>query len=371
MSRTDSRDRAIEGELRRQGVAPSGASAECLDAETLAAWADGALGGGVRARAEVHVASCARCQSILAAIVTSGDALGPAPADTRRAAWWRVNLRWLVPLAGAATAGLVWAVVPDQRGNRLAPMEDAQTQVVEQAPAAAPPPITTPSESPARDAAARAPQASERYMARAEPVSPPVNRQSLDTRQTSKRERENQEQNRNAADRLAKTEAPSPPVAGVTPAAPTVPSEPSRAEADRPAAAAPAPATQAFATEARQLSASRSSIDLKSATATVRWRIANLGIVERSRDGGVSWERLDTGVRTLLVAGSCPSASICWVVGNAGVVLLTTDARTWQRVSAPTAADLVAVDAQSDRRAVVHTAAGLQYETRDGGATWK
>jgi hypothetical protein len=370
VSRTDSHDRAIEGELRRRKVPPPGASAACLDAETLAGWADGNLGGEARALAEVHMASCARCQSILAAIVNSGAALEPAPGHARRE-WWRIDLRWLVPLAGAAAAVLLWAVVPDRAGSQQARGAESGPPPGP-SPVAASPPVAKPGESPAPEEAAAAPTDSEgKLVARAEPAAPPVDQQKrVETRESSDRARQAQERSRNAADLMAKAEAPAAPVAGVAPAAPAAPSEPSRAEADRPAAAAPAPVTQAFGTEARQSSDTGSRIDLTSAMPGVRWRIANPGIVERSSDGGASWERLDTGVRSTLTAGTCPSASVCWVVGGAGVVLLTIDGRTWQRLTPPTPADLVAVEAVSDRRAVVRTAAGLRYQTQDGGVTW-
>jgi hypothetical protein len=357
VSRPDSRDRALEGELRRHRVPPPRPSAECLDTETLAAWADGGLSGNAHARAEVHMASCARCQSILATIVTSDAALEAAPDDTRTAAWWRIDLRWLVPLAGAATAVLLWAVAPDRGGQQQARLDDRRPQVIEQAPAA-PPPLAAPSESPAQEAVAAAPNASEEKLARAGPASPPVaQRKRLDTRESPEGAREGQEGKRNAADLMAKKEAQS---------------ELNRAEEDRPAAAAPAPVTQVFgaAAESRQSPAGGAPIDLMSATAAVRWRIANPGIVERSLDGGASWEPLDTGVRSILTAGSCPSVSVCWVVGRGGAVLLTTDGRTWQRVSPPAPADLVAVDATDGTAAVVRSAQGQAFKTSDAGATW-
>ena len=44
---------------------------ECLDADTLAAWADNALGAAELAAAEAHAADCARCQAMLAAMARS------------------------------------------------------------------------------------------------------------------------------------------------------------------------------------------------------------------------------------------------------------------------------------------------------------
>jgi hypothetical protein len=366
VSRADSRDRAIEGELRRHRVPPPSASSECLDAETLAAWADGGLGGDAHALAEVHIASCARCQSILATIVTGGDALEPAAADTRGAAWRRIDLRWLVPLTGAAAAVLLWAVAPDRGGEQQARLDDRRPQVLEQAPAA-PPAAAAPSETPTQEPVAAAP--SEEKLARVEPVRPPVDQtKGLEMRESLERARGEQERRQNSADLMAKAEAPARAVTGAA-AAPAVSAEPNRAEADRPAAA-PAPATQAFGAESRKSLARGSRIDLTSSTPGVRWRIANPGIVERSVDGGASWEPFDTGVRSTLAAGSCPSVTVCWVVGDAGVVLLTTDARTWRQVPRPTPTDLVAVDATDGGTAVVTTAAGQRFRTTDAGATW-
>jgi hypothetical protein len=159
--------------------------------------------------------------------------------------------------------------------------------------------------------------------------------------------RANEAPRRAEADRLAKAEAPTEPVAGVTPAAP--------------------PAAQALG---RADLAPSDVPELRSLDPGVRWRLAEPGIVERSTNGGASWERLDTGVRIPFRAGACPSASACWIIGDAGVVLLTTDAKTWRRLTSPSPEDLVAVDAADATAAVVRAASGLRFRTLDGGGTW-
>ena len=54
---------------RRAGADPQAtASAACLDAQTLAAWADGGLNRQELAAAEMHASSCAKCLALLAAI---------------------------------------------------------------------------------------------------------------------------------------------------------------------------------------------------------------------------------------------------------------------------------------------------------------
>src|SRR5512138_3647855 len=109
----DPRDRAVESMLRSGRPTPP-PSAECLDAETLAMWADGGLDASSLARAEAHTADCARCQAIMTVLAQATEAThaaAEASAAPRRG-WWPLNVRWLVPLAGAVTAVLVWMIVP-------------------------------------------------------------------------------------------------------------------------------------------------------------------------------------------------------------------------------------------------------------------
>jgi hypothetical protein len=100
------------------------------------------------------------------------------------------------------------------------------------------------------------------------------------------------------------------------------------------------------------------------------WRVGAGGRVSRSVDGGVSWQPQVSDVAADLAAGSAPSPTVCWIVGAAGTVLLTTDGERWARRPFPEAVDLVAVSAPDARRAVVTTLDGRRFETLDGGATW-
>jgi photosystem II stability/assembly factor-like uncharacterized protein len=81
-------------------------------------------------------------------------------------------------------------------------------------------------------------------------------------------------------------------------------------------------------------------------------------------------QRDATGVATVLVAGASPARAVCWIVGRAGVVLLSVDGATWQRRSLPEAVDLIAVRASDARSAVVTAIDARQFATADGGATW-
>ncbi len=95
------------------------------------------------------------------------------------------------------------------------------------------------------------------------------------------------------------------------------------------------------------------------------------GVVEYSEDAGATWEATPTGVGTDLMAGASPSGTVCWVVGRAGIVLLTTDGRQWQRLMFPLAVDLAAIQATDARTATVTAMDGRRFTTVDGGTTWK
>jgi photosystem II stability/assembly factor-like uncharacterized protein len=101
-----------------------------------------------------------------------------------------------------------------------------------------------------------------------------------------------------------------------------------------------------------------------------RWRILPGGAVQRSADGGSTWETQSTGVNEAFSAGVSPSPSVCWLVGPGGVVLLSTDGRSWKRVGFPEAVRLVAVRAIDDQTATVTAADGHEFVTQDGGQTW-
>ena len=87
----------------------------CVDPETLAAWADGALDARQAQAVEQHASNCSRCAAALASMErTTPPVEPPAPSWSAGSLW-----RWLVPLTAAATAVAVWVLVPDRRPCRL------------------------------------------------------------------------------------------------------------------------------------------------------------------------------------------------------------------------------------------------------------
>ena len=347
-------------------------SAACLDADTLAAWSDGALSAADRAAAESHAAGCARCQAMLAAM-----ALTAPTAPARH--WWRVGTyRWLVPLAAAAAAVALWVGVPRPSLAPQAPAPSGSPTA-----ASAPPRL----EQRADDAATvrlkpdtmqakAAPPAAERI--RAKTAAPTALRD---------------------AARATPPPAPASAPVGIdafalsaAPAAPPV-AAPLRAAAApqaAPSAAPPLPPLEEAvgltpsANESVQLRRERAAalpqaLAKTSATApeivspdrNVRWRLRNPGSVDRSTDGGLTWQTQPTGVATPLVSGAAPTPTICWVAGRGGIVLRSTDGATWQRVGLSEAIDLTTIRASDANNATVTAADGRMFTTSDGGTTWR
>ena len=290
-------------------------SDSCLDAETLAAWVDGGLSGAELRMVQTHVADCARCQSLVGAMARTEAAVPQpeAPHTTRR---W---LAWVVPLAAAATAVVIWTTMPARNSLTTPPVttESARTAV---APPTQPEVVASPE---------LIPEKSERA-AENKPESP-ARPQPTESR-----------------DQLAERVAVAPPQEAKT------------QEANTDVAAAPpaaSPETAAAPSAAR------------AQTGIGGGRVAGL-LASAQNLCGPNSTLTPPGVTTPLNAGSSPSPNVCWIVGRLGVVLLTTDGRTWRGITFPVMTDLSSVTATDARNATVVTADGHAFTTVDGGMTW-
>jgi len=382
------RDRALEELLRRQMPQASAETDACADPETLAAWAEGGLDAPAMAETELHLSNCARCQAMLAAIVRSEP---DAPAAEP---WWsHLRARWLVPLTAAAA--VLWVVVgPGARQEAPVPgPESTQARVERSAPEASAPqsmgavtaePATSPTASPSSPPARTTPRSQAADEART--AAPSAGRAGAEASVAGDRARAEAPPGRQA---LAKQEAPATParsnelardrdaleekatITGVSPAA----------EAPQAARAMPSPpAPVAGSASAVGGLADATAMTIPSRDAAVRWRLAEAdvrtrvgttAVIERSEDAGATWQRLNTGLTRRFTAGFAPSATVCWLVGPAGTVALTTDARTWRQLSAPAPdANLTSIEASDARTATVRDTQGRRFRTTDGGATW-
>ena len=289
----------------------------CLDAETLAAWVDGGLGKDELRMVETHVAGCARCQALVGAMARTEAAV--PPAETQRAP--RRWLAWVVPLTAAATALVIWAVVP-RNTTTITPVATEAARPASPA-ASQPEVVVSPEVIPEKEQATAEKKAASPLPQRAAESRDQLSQTAIDA--TAK----------DAARQEARND-----VAGAPAAAPAAP----------PAEAA---APQAARAAARALSEN----------------IAIPGPNIRALCGA-NWTGPAPAVTTPLNAGSSPTPNVCWIVGRLGVVLLTTDGRTWRGITFPVITDLSSVTATDARNATVVTADGRRFTTTDAGAMW-
>jgi hypothetical protein len=379
--------------LLREGLAgeADGNGADCPDAAIVAGWFDGTLSHAERTAVEAHAATCARCQATIAALVRTDR---PAPR-----AWWRAPaVQWLVPVAVAAGASLiVWIGVLRTDDDAVPPAAtSARLESSARVPAAAPVSpgaepgaspegragIADPAAKPAplRDADAREKAAQGLLRARVSPpttVSADAANAPLPTVDTLKPEAGvTPPPPAPESARRSDAQSPAPAMAGAAATTPAAPVAPRTEVLNTPPSVDPAaPAAERSMLQSVAGAAGRGGGRMalvQSRDQSVRWRIRGQSEVERSVDGGLSWQTQTTGVNAVLVAGVAPSSTVCWLVGSRGVVLKTTDSgQTWTRVPFPEEIDLVGVVADDERVATVTAAGGRQLRTTDGGRGWR
>jgi hypothetical protein len=380
----------------------------CIDAEQLAAWADGGLDTAAARIVETHLASCTACRAMAASFARTV----PAAVVPHRGMWpWR----WIVPIAATtAAAGLtIWVLVPRMSVSPAAEQTMARNESAPAAPAPAPlapesaVSATTGRIAPAPPADAMRKTSSPEATARRDVATASTGAPVGSLRQD--------------VDRPMRQAA-----AEIRPEPPPRPSSPTTAPAAPPAAAAPretldaqadAPLIQAQSgerrftvstTQAENLSAEHSSfaalsalapnsvaaefsvpkimmdgvsaIDVggavvdprAAATATAsRWRVLANGTVQRSVTNDGPWEAVTIDPAAHVTTGVAPLPSVCWLIGRGGVVLRTSDAQHFERMPFPATVDLVLIRAQNGASATVTAADGRMWTTTDEGKTWK
>jgi hypothetical protein len=265
-------------------------------------------GGLSGAELQVVQAHVADCARCQALVgaMARTDSAVPPSEAPHRSRRW---LAWAVPLTAAATAVLIWTTMPRNSVTPATVTSESARPAAEEPPA--PEVVAEPQLIPEKSEAA----------AESKPATPPPP-QRADTR-----------------DQLSER------VAVASPQEATA----QQANKDIAAAAPPAPAAAPAAARAQStLAAAAAARNLCGPNSTIA----------------------PPGVTTPLNAGASPSANVCWIVGRLGVVLLTTDGRTWRGITFPVIADLSSVTATDARNATVMTTDGRAFTTVDGGMTW-
>ena len=368
-------DRLLAETLEAQDASVSDGS--CLDAGTLAAWADDTLVAHERVAVEAHAASCSRCQALLAVMIKTAP-----PAVAEKSAWRIPAIGWLIPLTAAAAAVLVWAVVPR---HATFPLNEPAVQVASDRPVAPPSdgPLAVPDQvgTLARSAPSTPRAKSEAQLqTQLKPSRAPTDITASPSAPPGQRDASAVEARAAAIDKAAIGKIDKLETLDQRAQVPTNAKEPSQAvivagreRLERsPVAAAPV-ASGSEATFASRVALGRSGAAgtvIVSSSQASRWRIAPGGAVERSTDGGSTWQPQETGATVTLAGGASPSPSVCWLVGPTGTVLLSTDGRSWRRIAFPEETDLISVRATDEKIAAVTTSDGRTFSTRDGGLTW-
>ncbi len=414
------------GKLASDRLGRGGNAGVCPDAEVLAAYVDGGLSEVEVAVVDGHLATCAACRSLLAALspAESGAAAAPRVVPFRP----RLDWKWLSAAATLGGAAVLWFALPrpevlptpprvaeravgDAVGRsasaaaetqaspdaapeggteadrvaaaRPAPVAPpAEAQVAAQ-PAAEPTAPAAPTERPKAEASrgrgaladARPPAAAEPSpstpvaSSRMEPTAASSNAMALQQerlRQATQAAREKEARLRR--DRAAEESSEAKLATAANREAARADTEP----------AAGATAGRAAPTRALPVGVSRAVEDETAITTAafaepegrLRWRIVGGRVVDSSSDGGATWTRRLAHRADMLVAGSAPDLGTTWVVGARGTVFRRAVPGEWEKVTSPTDATLVAVAAQDARRARVTAQDGRRFETNDGGATW-
>jgi hypothetical protein len=367
---------------------------DCPSPDDLAAFADGALFGDEQSAVVLHLSACARCQDIVSAVVRMSAAVDVPEAPQRRPVGELVAFpappgrriwRWVAPVAAATAAVLAWVVVsPVEPRRSPAVVEDASTARKE-APSVGGVPGT------AVGAAEAEPSPS--------PPGPPAGgrgRQGTTNERSSpalpSRGRAVLDESPNSLSAVASVpDAAVAPVkeedttrqaasAGLLPAAAgaqlTDAMAKQRAVEDAPPAA-PSPTASTENRMAASPERSRRAVAEGVAATTPprapsagrRWRVAP-GAFEESGDEGRTWRAfpLPAGARVTVAEFAAPD--VWWLAGPAGLVLRIEGSRVFE-AAGPSSSDITELGVASARGAVVGTADGNRYETRDEGRTWR
>jgi hypothetical protein len=267
-----------------------------VQAEALAAWAEGRLAAAEAVTVEAHLASCALCQETLAVFARTEPETRLDPSVVSGFGWFR--WRWAVPVAAAATAAAIWVAVPDS------PNQDEFERTV--APA-----IEERSVAPGRAASADA------EAPPAEPQAKPLSSRrdaAIDRLEDRAAKQESRAANAVEQDLKAEASPAAPPAAARAPEAPAAPDQ-GRFRAET------------LSGVQRQAAAVA---EVVSPDPLVRWRIVPPGRLERSTNGGKTWVPVTLPQPIDVIAVRAPTATSAIATAADGREFRTEDqGKTW------------------------------------------
>lgn len=119
-----------------------------------------------------------------------------------------------------------------------------------------------------------------------------------------------------------------------------------------------------------QISSNLMNLQIQTPDPKILWMIAAPDAIEKSEDGGATWKLEYLETRARVIAGSAPTAKICWLVGQTGTILRTTNGSHWKTIKPPDETDFVRVEAADALTATVTALDGRRFTTTDGGKNW-
>jgi hypothetical protein len=355
----DKNNEPLDTVLRRAMRAePGPATPECADATSLAAYSDRSLAAAERERLETHFADCMRCQLVLADIARADESARDARAESE-VPWYR---RWRIAIPALSAVGAILVFIAIRRPVNEAPQSNEVVAMAKrESPKLAAP---EPAAAPEMPEAASAPPPAAPASAPAPPASNEIamNEAKAPAAAASRA----QAMNGTALHHMQRSAAPlAVPGAmfaqGAEPAAKTGAMQ-SYSAAAAGGVAAPNDANRQSAEVLAMISPPDRS---------VIWSVGKNGMILRLDPPDGRRHPQQSGVSIDLVAGAAASSSVCWVVGNGGTILRTTDGEHWAAVASPTTENLVAVSSVSAGDATVTTASSKSFVTSDGGVTWR
>ena len=91
--------------------------------------------------------------------------------------------------------------------------------------------------------------------------------------------------------------------------------------------------------------------------------------MKSTNDG--EWTVVTITPTVFILNGHAPTPTVCWLVGRAGIVMLSTDGTKFTRVQFPDLSDLRSITAIDAHQATVTTTDGRVFTTENAGETWQ
>jgi Photosynthesis system II assembly factor YCF48 len=369
--------------LLRDGLAETASHAgACPDSGILAAYSERSLDAAEIELFETHLSRCPVCREQMAAMVHADEsATASAPRAKLKLAWlW--DWRWFAPAAAVLAFGVFW-IARKPATTKTLQQPQSPVAMLQQPPAIE---RDSPSAAPAANrTSANAKQLSlgpRNYAPSREPKKEAVASNERETKTTGSQNGapvHSDTQPAAASGQPVRVMAPRAPadasaqptegiVGGVVDAAPTgAAKQQPRARAAASELVSRYPANEKVLLQA----ANQRSVEIRSPDPQVLWRASGGGFIERSIDGGATWQTQRPVADARIVVGAALSPTTCWIAGRGGIILLTTDGTNWTTIPPPVHADFVAISARDDSSATVTTADGRKFATQDAGKKWQ